>query len=463
MSDENTMRPGDNEPGKDPLAEFLRRMGLNMPSQGFDLSAMMNQLQQAMSQAAAHTDSATGIDWTATKQATHRVVESFGPDPSPSPAQRAALADADRLAESWLDPVTSFAAADAPAEPWSRGHWVDDTMDAWRTIVEPIVAAIAEAMAKAVGGQAMADAPELAAFSGMLGPILRAAAGQMYAAQLSQAIGKVACDVLTGAELGVQLLSAPRVVTLPTNTNAFIQGLELPDDDVLMYLTLREAARQRLFARVSWLGPQLLALIEHYARGITIDMQALTEVIDPTAMADLTPERFQELSEQLQGRLFTPARTAEQDEVLGRLETLLALVEGWVDTVTHDAAAPWMTHEEALMEVIRRRRGTGGPTEKVFASLIGLELQPRRVRDAQRLWQVVQAAQGAAGRDGLWAHPDLLPTAGDLADPLGFQAGDHNDDKGNDWDQDLAKLLAEDQGPQNGSDSPDSGPKPSAG
>lgn len=283
------MRPGDDDPGQDPLSELLRRMGLNVPAQGLDLNAMMGQFQQAMSQAAAHTDSSTGIDWDATKQAARHVVASLGPDPSPTQTQRAQLADADRLAESWLDPVTTFAPADAPAEPWSRAQWVDDTMDSWRAIVEPIVTAIADAMSKAMGGQAMADAPELAQLSGMLGPILRGAAGQMYAAQLSEAIGKVAADVLTGAELGVQLLSKPRVVVLPTNANAFVRGLELPDEDVLMYLTLREAARQRLFARVTWLGPQLLALIEHYARGITIDMAALGEVIDPDSMAGLTP------------------------------------------------------------------------------------------------------------------------------------------------------------------------------
>lgn len=463
MSDENTMRPGD-DPGNDPLSELLRRMGLNVPAQGLDLNAMMGQFQQAMSQAAAHTDSSTGIDWQATKQAARHALGALGPDPAPTQTQRSELADGERLAESWLDPVTSFAAADAPAEPWTRAQWVDDTMDAWRTIVEPIVTAIADTMSKALGGQPMNEAPELAQLSGMLGPILRAAAGQMYAAQLSEAIAKVAADVLTGAELGVQLLSKPRVVMLPTNANAFVRGLELPDDDVLMYLTVREAARQRLFARVTWLGPQLLALIEHYARGITIDMAALSEVIDPDEMTRLTPERMQELSKQLSGRLFTPTRTPEQEEVLGRLETLLALVEGWVDVVSHDAAAGWLSHEEALMEMIRRRRATGGPAETMFGSLVGLELHPRRVRDAQRLWQAVQAARGAEGRDAVWAHPDLIPTAADLDDPIGFSTGEQHDDQTRNWDADLAKLLEEDEDGGDTDQGPagDDSPKPDA-
>jgi uncharacterized protein (DUF2342 family) len=32
----------------------------------------------------------------------------------------------------------------------------------------------------------------------------------------------------------------------------------------------------------------------------------------------------------------------------------------------------------------------------------------------------VTQQRGVSGRDAIWAHPDLLPTAEDLDDPLGF-------------------------------------------
>ena len=69
---------------------------------------------------------------------------------------------------------------------------------------------------------------------------------------------------------------------------------------------------------------------------------------------------------------------------------------------------------------LRRRRASGGPAEQTFATLIGLELRPRRLRDASRLWASLTDAHGVDGRDGLWAHPDMLPTATDLDDPDGF-------------------------------------------
>jgi hypothetical protein len=69
---------------------------------------------------------------------------------------------------------------------------------------------------------------------------------------------------------------------------------------------------------------------------------------------------------------------------------------------------------------VRRRRATGGPAEHAFASLVGLELRPRRLREAATLWASLKAERGIDGRDAIWKHPDLLPTAEDLDDPKGF-------------------------------------------
>ena len=54
---------------------------------------------------------------------------------------------------------------------------------------------------------------------------------------------------------------------------------------------------------------------------------------------------------------------------------------------------------------------------------MGLELRPRRLREAAAIWAGLTAARGVDGRDAMWAHPDLLPTADDLDDPEGFVRG----------------------------------------
>ena len=56
-------------------------------------------------------------------------------------------------------------------------------------------------------------------------------------------------------------------------------------------------------------------------------------------------------------------------------------------------------------------------------TLVGLQLRPRRLREAAALWAALAERGGPAARDALWEHPDLLPSADDLDDPTGFVTG----------------------------------------
>src|SRR5215218_787672 len=149
---------------------------------------------------------------------------------------------------------------------------------------------------------------------------------------------------------------------------------------------------------------------------------------DPEAMQRLMP-------------LLEPEETPAQQMALRRLETLLALVEGWVDTVVAAAAKDRLPGWSALAETMRRRRASGGPAEQTFATLVGLELRPRRLRDAATVWAAMEQKHGAAERDRLWSHPDLLPTSDDLDEPLDFVARQGMDDE-------FAALTADDAGAQ---------------
>ena len=166
-------------------------------------------------------------------------------------------------------------------------------------------------------------------------------------------------------------------------------------------------------------------------------------------MQGLDPSRPEELAEAMQGGLFEPERTPEQQHAIDRLETLLAFVEGWVDEVVDQATRETMPAAASLAEAMRRRRAAGGPAEQTFASLVGLELRPRRMRDATTLWAALRDRQGAEARDAVWKHPDMMPTAADLDDPLGFaqdeDAGSMSDEE---FDAAIGELLdGDDQKP----------------
>ena len=394
---------------------------------GGDIGAALQRLGQLLSWQGGP------VNWDLARDTARQAVAAAG-DRSVSAAERDAVIDALRLAELWLDPVTTFAAGITSADAWSRAEWVERTLPAWSDLVDPVAARVVAAMTEMLdGGQlggleglgGLGSAEQLKALTGPGGPLrqmMTSMGGAMFGAQIGQALGGLATEVVGSTDVGVPLTPTGRAALLPTNVDAFGDGLGVPADQVRLYLALREAAHQRLFAHVPWLRAHLVEAVGAYARGIRVDTAQLEE-----AMGRIDPADPAALQEALTGGLFAPQDTPEQQAALARLETALALVEGWVDEVVDAAAAPHLPAAGALRETVRRRRASGGPAEQTFASLVGLELRPRRLREAAALWRALLAARGQDGRDAVWGHPDLLPTAEHLDSPEAFAAGSPED------------------------------------
>ena len=392
--------PGDDDrpapdPALNPFQAFFGGAGANQ-----DLGAAFTQHGHLLSYQGGP------VNWDLARDLARQTVAGSD-DPTPSAAQRRAVEEAVRLAEVWLDPVTELPAGGSEAQAWSRAEWVEGTLDAWRELVEPLAEKVVDATSQAVPA-------EMQAMAGPMLGMMRQLGGAMFGAQIGQGLGALATEVTGSTDVGLPLIPSGRAVLVPTNMEAFGAGLELPDDEVRLYLALRECAHQRLFAHVPWLRARLFGAVEDYARGITVDGTRLEE-----AMRTIDPSNPEALQEALQSGMFEPEDTPQQVAALARLETLLALVEGWVDGVV-TAAAQALPSAAALRETVRRARATGGPAEQTFATLVGLELRPRRLREAAALWEAVVAERGIDGRDALWAHAELLPTSDDLDDPIGF-------------------------------------------
>ncbi|WP_235737709.1 zinc-dependent metalloprotease [Nocardioides alcanivorans] len=341
------------------------------------------------------------------------------------------MADAVHLADLWLDEVTEFDSGVTSTAAWSRAEWLESTKERWQVLVEPVAEHVVGAM-----GQAMPE--EAKAMAGPLIGMLSQLGGAMFGQQVGQALGGLASEVLTASDIGLPLGPDGRAALVPTNVRAFADGLDVSYDDVLLHLALREAAHQRLFAHVPWLREHLMSAVASYGAGISIDTAGIEE-----QLSSINPADPQALQDALAGGLFEPKRTPAQEAALQQLETTLALVEGWVDEVVSQAAAERMPSATKLQEAVRRRRAAGGPAEETFSALVGLELRPRRLRDAATLWGSLRSRQGVEARDTVWLHPDLLPTAADLDDPLGFREGQElpSEISDEDFDAALRQLL----------------------
>ncbi|MDN6491044.1 MAG: zinc-dependent metalloprotease, partial [Yaniella sp.] len=155
----------------------------------------------------------------------------------------------------------------------------------------------------------------------------------------------------------------------------------------------------------------------------------------------LDPTDPESMNQMFSGSMFIPEPEGAQKAAIDHLETLLALIEGWVDVVVTEASKP-LESANALREMINRRRASGGPAEHAFGSLVGLYLRPGGVHDATNLWATIQEAEGVEYRDAIWESQLRLPTDEDLDDPAGYvQRQTSADEQSATLDDDLKKLL----------------------
>lgn len=378
-----------------------------------------------------------------------------GGDPSITAAKADEVAQAFRMAELWLDVATDFLPPTAKPKAWSRAEWVEATLPAWNKMLAPVATSMSEALVKVLGGGQFDDEGEEEdeQHLGLLGEdalnmlglgglkpsaLLKRLGATAYGLQMGQAAGRLSREVFGGTDLGVPLLPELGAAMLPANVAAFAADLNIPLADVQAYLAVREAAAIRLFNGVPWLKQHLMALIEKYAAQTEIDLHSLEEQV-----RDVDPNSADQLGQAMSGGVFSPRNTDEQKSTLLQLETVLALIEGWIEEVTTQATIAHLPNSMALKEMMRRRRGAGGPAEQAFATLVGLELRPRRARDAATLFGHVFVSGGVAARDAVWQHPDLLPEPVDLDDPAGYLARRQASEiQSADFDAGLAALLA---------------------
>lgn len=413
--------------------EQMRSMGMDpaalaqasgMASSPAMVDHVLAQIRSLLSQA--HGED---VNWTLAHDVA-RGVAAQGGDPTVLSAQAQEYRAVVSEAELWLDAVTDFNPAKETPAVWSRAEWVEATLPMWRYLAGPVASSVSQAL----GGILKDETGQMDAAGA--GALMASVSPTVCGMHMGQAAGAMAQEAFGSTDLGFPLLEQPRVVLVPRAISAFGEGLDIPERDVRLYLALREAAHVRLFASTPWLAGQLRTAIERYAHGITVDLDALDSAVRDAGLGD--PAALQKA---LTTGIFSPQHSPEQLETLTGIETLLALIEGWVDEVTARAAMPHLATLGQLREMMRRRRAAGGPAEDTFRSLLGLELRPRRLRDAAALWASLSISQGSAGRDALWAHPDLLPDSDHLADWQDWVANVGNDAPKDDLDSEIARLL----------------------
>ncbi|MFM8937789.1 MAG: zinc-dependent metalloprotease [Actinomycetota bacterium] len=362
-------------------------------------------------------------------------------------ADLTATQEAMNIADLWLNEATVF-----PPLPMSdncalsRRDWIDSTLNGWEEIARPLVEGMSDAMAGMLKdnlGENGISLDQLGMdqlgmnqlgmnqlgmnLSGaqipqsLLATIMGTFMSSLISTQLGQTIGNLSTTVTGANDVALPLSKEIRPALIPQNAANWGSGLSIDEGEVRIYLALRELAAARLFVSAPWLREYIKNAIASYGKGIRVDITAITEQAqEAMSSGELDPANPESLTLALSGGMFTPEETPTQKAALENLETVLALIDGWIDSVVTLAAKNRLPSLVQLRETQQRRRATKSPTQELFATLVGLEVSPRRTREAIAFWEKIVELRDVKSRDEIWDESFLLPRADQLGDAEAF-------------------------------------------
>lgn len=369
-----------------------------LPIDPANLGMIMDQLQKAVS------GQGGGINWKLVETQARKEISSQKVELSEQLEQ--SFKQAFNTASLWLDEVTTIGQYEYNPLMLTRQGWVIESLGLFKEIAEPVATKLAEALADNL----QENLPEeLSQLAGPASNILKSAGGSLFAMQFGQSLGQLANQSLSGGEIGIPISDRPSLCV--KNIEEFAEGLGLDSQEVLIYLAVRELALQRLFTQSGWLKDRVVNQILEYSKEISIDTEKINRLAENIDITNPT-----EIQNAISSGAFINEPTESQRVALDRIRVNLALIEGWVDTVT-EKATQRLPSRNNLAEAIRRRRVSDNPSQKLFGTLIGLELQPKMLRESSELFKQLELKLSASQRDELWLHPDQLPTEEDIANP----------------------------------------------
>jgi len=403
-----------------------------------DFAAMMAQMQQQIqeqfSKLGINGPGFTGTTEALPKNIVRDTAKKFATAQGSAPIGANDVADIEQafsIAELWLNEATFFPQSTNTGNiALARTDWVDTTLAGWQTSVEPLATGLSSAIGELLkqadlgAGQSFETADgeqsQMQIPVGMIAALLNSFIGSLIATQLGQAIGGLAGKVTGAHDVGLPLIDAPYPALVPQNIKEWGTDLDIPADEIRIFHALREAAVARLFSHNPWLVSYIRTAITDYGKGINIDMDAIQEQAQRAFESGngFDPANPESFTIALNDGIFTPQESPAQRAALTKLETVLALIDGWSEEVVVLAAGDRLPNLAALQETLRRRRATSAPAQQLFSSLFGLQVSPRLAREATSFWRQIRELKDVQSRDHIWSG--ILPTADDLLTPESY-------------------------------------------
>jgi putative hydrolase len=360
------------------------------------------------------------VNWEIAGQIGQAVSQMGGPGPLPSRGDFSAYEEACRLAELQVSQLTGMEPPGSITriELVDRTAWANANLDALRPLVNRLAKGLQGSLGSELGSQLgsqlgdqfgaeAAAGMQMGAVFGVLGPLI-------LGLEMGFLVGFLSRQVLGQYDLCLPRGDLGRVWFVEPNIAELRAELELDSRQFQMYLALHEVTHQLQFSAMPWVREHFTAKVERFIDAAEIDpseaVSRLQSLGDPEQLSRLLSH-----PEELLPMLVTPA----QQGLASEIETLMAVIEGYVDWIMEQIASDMLTEFGKIREGLNRRRVERSSVDRLLEGLLGIDLKPAQYRLGGRFVQAVAAA-GALPK--LWQSPASLPSPLELAEPTKWLA-----------------------------------------
>jgi putative hydrolase len=362
-----------------------------------------------------------GAPWAGAMQLAVGIATDGQSEANVDPVERMRIEALARVAELHVTDLTGLATSVAGRSvtvlPVNRTRWVQESLEAYRPLIERLTDALGAAAGPMPGPD---DLPEELAGSdqlaGMLEGMMRMFRPMMVSMTAGSMVGHLARRSLGQYDLPIPRPPSDELLLVVPNLDQLAQEWSLPPDDLRLWVCVHEIAHHAVLG-VPHVRARIESLMAEYSTGFRSDPGALEErfssldIGDPGSLGGLQ-ELFGD-PEALLGAIRSP----EQEALLPRIEAVVAVVVGMVDHVLDVVGAKLMPGHSRLTEALRRRRVEADASDRFVERLLGLELsQDVYDRGASFVDGVVERA-GEDGLRQLWAAERYLPTPAEIDAP----------------------------------------------
>jgi coenzyme F420 biosynthesis associated uncharacterized protein len=283
------------------------------------------------------------------------------------------------------------------AEAVGRDGWIDANLGSMRGVLDPV----AERLGGGGGG-------------GALGGAMNSAAGALLALEAGAITGFLAGRVLGQLEFPVLDPSGPaRLLFVAPNLGQAARHLEAEPEVLLRWVALHETTHALQFGGVPWLRPHLAELVGELLGGLELDPRSLLRLPDPRDLRAL-------LDKVRKDGIAALALGPERRAVLDRLQSLMAVLEGYAEHVMDAVGVDVIEDLPRLREALQRRRHERSGLLRVLERVIGMDLKLRQYEQGKAFCDGVVERAGMSALNRVWEGPTRLPTPAELDDPGGW-------------------------------------------